>query len=287
MTVERLDLRQAVERYAPDGSTLYLGNFGRQLFAVGHELIRQGRRDIHLVIGSGGILMDQLLGAGVLSAATFAHCWSPVGPVPAWNFRRACERGTDVRLCEVSLGVLCSALRAGAWGVPFMPAPDLAGTVYDEALTSAGLVDRAACSFGSWPVVRALTLDTAFVYVDLADEEGNGVLHTPVGEAALAARAARNVVLVAGRVVGPAELRAQARACAFPGFLTAGVVEEPLALHPDGADDEERDVGFYRRYGEAAATEEGFRAWLERWVLEPRTPREYAERLEEERVSAP
>ena len=98
----RLDIAEAIDRYAPAGATVYVGNFGAQLFAVGHELIRGRRSDLHVIMGSGGILLDQMLAAGVVAEATFGHCWSPVGPAPAYSFRRLCENGAGrrVRLSE-------------------------------------------------------------------------------------------------------------------------------------------------------------------------------------------
>ena len=77
-----MQLEDAVAATVADGDCVWLGNFGAQLFAVGAELIRQGRRDLHVVIGSGGLLLDQLLAAGVCAEVTFTHCWSPVGPRP-------------------------------------------------------------------------------------------------------------------------------------------------------------------------------------------------------------
>ncbi|MFD2349615.1 hypothetical protein ACFSTC_09930 [Nonomuraea ferruginea] len=63
MTGDKLiGLPEAVTAHVQPGRTVYLGNFGAQLFAVGHEIIRQGRTGLHVVIGSGGILLDQLLG---------------------------------------------------------------------------------------------------------------------------------------------------------------------------------------------------------------------------------
>ena len=97
------------------------------------------------MIASGGLLMDQLLGAGVLRSATYGHCWSPVGPSPAWNFRRAAESGdSSVRLHELSLGMMAAALTAGAWDVPFMPVPRAAGTGYvDRGLAARRRAGRA------------------------------------------------------------------------------------------------------------------------------------------------
>ena len=266
---ERLTLAQAVERHVPDGGLVYLGNFGAQLFAVGHELIRQGRRGLRVVLGSGGLLLDQLLGAGMVAEATFAHCWSPVGPVPAWNFRRVCEGGNPagIELREVTLGVLNSALQAGAWDVPFMPTTELAGTGFVEERWAEGLLGRATSPFGDAPVARALVPDIAFVHADACDEDGNGLIRGPLGEVALAAQAARRVVLVTEEIVDPAEIRRCAASCAIPAMLVDVIVLEPFALHPDGAVGRyDRDVSHYEPYGRATATEEGFRDWRATWV---------------------
>jgi glutaconate CoA-transferase subunit A len=260
-------LAEAVSGYVRPGRRVYLGNFGAQLFSVGHEMIRQGARDIDLVIGSGGLLMDQLLGAGVLRSATFAHCWSPVGPAPAWNFRRAAQAGdTTVEMHELSLGLLTAALTAGAWGVPFMPVPGLPGTGYVDEDWSGGRLSTAECGFGTARVVGAEVPDVAFVHVDLADADGNGLLRGPVAEALVAAQAARSTVLVAEQIVDRWTVRGQG--ISIPGVLVDAVVEVPGAVSPDGAVGRyPRDVQAYQRYSSRSATPEGFRAWLREEVL--------------------
>jgi len=268
--VKALTLEVAVSSYVEPGARVYLGNFGAQLFCVGHELIRQRVRDLDAVIASGGLLMDQLLGAGVLRSATYGHCWSPVGPAPAWNFRRAAEAGErTVAMHEMSLGLLTAALTAGAWGVPFMPVPDLPGTGYIDEDWPAGRLAVAQSAFGNARVVRAEVPDVAFVHVDQVDEDGNGVVRGPVGEAVVAAQAARRLVLVAEEV-RPARDMWKA-GITIPGLLVSAYVHRPGAVAPDGAIGRyDRDVTAYRRYSERSFTAQGFEDWLADEVL--RTP---------------
>lgn len=258
------DLAGAVERHVGAGSSVYLGNFGAQLFAVGHEMIRRGVRDVDAVIASGGLLMDQLLGAGVLRSVSYGHCWSPVGPSPAWNFRRAAQRGdSSVEMHEMSLGMLTAALTAGAWGVPFMPVPALPGTGYVTEDWSRGRRSRVTSEFGDCDVVAALTPDVAFVHVDLADVDGNGAIRGPLGEVRVAAQASTAVVLVAEQIVSAEEVRAAG--ITVPGLLVSEVVQLPGAVRPDGAIGRyDRDVVAYADYVAQAATEEGFAAWQAR-----------------------
>lgn len=257
-----IGLSEAVSAYVQTESSVYLGNFGAQLFSVGHELIRQKLTEIDAVIASGGLLMDQLLGAGVLRSATYGHCWSPVGPSPAWNFRRAAESGDGtVELFEMSLGLMTAALTAGAWGVPFMPVPGLPGTGYVDEDWTNGRLSTVRSEFGTADIVPALRPDVAFVHVDKADIEGNGVINGPLGEVLLAAQASAHVVMVAEEIVDTSQVLAEG--IAVPGLLTTAVVHHPGAVAPDGVIGRyDRDVAAYEDYVARASTPEGFAAWL-------------------------
>jgi glutaconate CoA-transferase subunit A len=256
------DLASAVARFVNDGSRIYIGNFGSQLFSVGHEIIRQGRRDLHVVIASGGLLLDQLFGAGVVASATFGHCWSPVGPAPAWNFRRLCEGGdSPVALHELSLGMLSAALAAGAQGLPFMPVAAPAGTGFVDEGWTGGRLAVADTPFGSATVISAEVPDVAFIHVDVADAAGNGYVRGPLGEIVLAAQASSSVVLVAEELAGTDAVLAAG--VTIPGLLVDAVVHHPGALAPDGAIGRYgRDVSAYADYSARSRTPEGFAEWL-------------------------
>jgi glutaconate CoA-transferase subunit A len=257
------DLATAVARHATPGTTVYLGNFGAQLFSVGHEMIRQEVSGIDAVIASGGLLMDQLLGAHVLRSVSYGHCWSPVGPSPAWNFRRAAERGdTSVAMHEMSLGMLTAALTGGAWGVPFMPVPPLDGTGYVTEDWPRGRRARVTSAFGECDVVAAIAPDVAFVHADLVDEHGNASIRGPLGEVLVAAQASQAVVVVAEEIVSAEQVREAG--VTIPGVLVSAVVAHPGAVRPDGAIGRyDRDVAAYADYVAAAATEDGFAAWVD------------------------
>lgn len=257
-----LTLGDAVRTHVHDGDVVYLGNFGAQLFAVGHEIIRQRRRDLDLVIGSGGILLDQLIGAGVAASATFGHCWSPVGPFAAHNFRRLAESGeSPVVFHEVSLGMFTAALTAGAWGVPFMPFPGLDGTGFLTEDWSRGRVEQVSTGFGSANVVRAISPDVAFVHADRCDPDGNAWINGPVSEMPVAAAASRTTVLVVEQLTDAAEMRAHG--VTLPGHLVDAIVVHPGALAPDDAAGRYgRDVAAYVDYAERSRTAEGFAGWL-------------------------
>jgi glutaconate CoA-transferase subunit A len=256
----------AVREHVRPRATVYIGNFGAQLFSVGHELIRQGHSGLHVIAGSGGLLLDQLIGAGVADAVTFAHCWNPVGPAPAWNLRRVAEAATadrfaPVEIRELSLGMLGTAFQAAAWGVPFLPLAISDETGYVQDDWARGLLGRVSSDFGDTWVVRALQPDVAFLHADLADSHGNALLTEPNGEHLVAAQAAVRTVLVAEQVLPDGQHLPHPATLA--GVHVDAVVEHPGAAAPDGTPRRyPRDVDAYADYAAVSATVEGFRSWV-------------------------
>src|SRR5213082_368206 len=115
-----MTMAEAIERFVPDGATVALGTSLEPLvpFAAGHELIRQGRRDLELIGPISDVLFDQLIGAGCVRRVGAA--W--VGNVSAGlghNFRRAVEDGVPhaLELEEHSNFSVGLALQAAAMGV--------------------------------------------------------------------------------------------------------------------------------------------------------------------------
>src|SRR5436309_6721694 len=89
-----LSMREAVARFVADGSSVLMGAALESLipFAAGHEIVRQGRRELTLVGPISDMLFDQLIGAGCVARV----CAAWVGNVSAGlghNYRRAVERG--------------------------------------------------------------------------------------------------------------------------------------------------------------------------------------------------
>src|SRR5947208_10692408 len=94
MADKACSMREAIDRYVPDGSSVVMGTALESLipFAAGHELIRQRRMDLELIGPISDMLFDQLIGAGCVRRITAA--W--VGNVSAGlahNYRRAVEQG--------------------------------------------------------------------------------------------------------------------------------------------------------------------------------------------------
>src|SRR5438105_10718971 len=118
-----LSMRDAIQEWVPDGSSVALGLQLEQMipFAAGHEIVRQKKRGLTLIGPISDILFDQLIGAGCVEKVIAA--W--VGNVmmgSAYNFRRATERKErPLEVINLTNFSVALALQAGAMGVPFLP----------------------------------------------------------------------------------------------------------------------------------------------------------------------
>src|SRR5436309_12530639 len=126
-----VSMREAVARLVPDGASVCLNTAIEALipFAAGHELIRQGRRNLTLIGPISDMLFDQLVGAGCVRQIVAA--W--VGNVSAGlghNYRRAVEHADprSIELEEHSNFSVGLGLLAAAMGVPYLPTRTLLGS---------------------------------------------------------------------------------------------------------------------------------------------------------------
>src|SRR5258706_6223667 len=94
-----MSMAEAIDGFVPDGSVVAMGTALEPLipFAAGHEMIRQGRRDLELVGPISDALFDQLIGAGCVRRVTAA--WGGnVSEGLGHCYRRAFEQGVPHEL---------------------------------------------------------------------------------------------------------------------------------------------------------------------------------------------
>src|SRR2546428_7083600 len=91
-------MRDAVAELVRDGDTVAIEGFTHLIcFAAGHEIIRQGRRDLTLCRMTPDVIYDQMIGAGVASKLVFSWLGNPgVGSLHA--IRRRVERADPAPL---------------------------------------------------------------------------------------------------------------------------------------------------------------------------------------------
>ena len=272
-----VSMAEAVARFVPDGAIVAMGTALETAipFAAGHELIRQGRRDLTLVGPISDALFDQLIGAGCV--ARICAAW--VGNVSeglGHCYRRATERG-EPRPLEVrdhSNFSISLALWAAAWGSPYVPTRTLLGS--DIPTTNPELVPVDGAVH-----VRPVVPDVTILHAQRADAEGRAHLWGPLGISEEAGLAARRVIMCAEELVEPDVVLSDPNRIFLPETKVVAVVHEPGGSHPAPLQGHwRRDHAAYREYAARSRTAEGFRKWLDEWVLGVADRRAYLARLD-------
>src|SRR3989442_10494038 len=122
-------MRDAVARFVRDGDTVVIEGFTHLIcFAAGHEIIRQGRRDLTLCRLTPDLIYDQMIAAGCARKLVFSWGGNPgVGSLHA--FRRAVEgkQAPLLELEEYSHFGMVARFSAGGRGRQILPVHDLTG----------------------------------------------------------------------------------------------------------------------------------------------------------------
>src|SRR5213080_3484368 len=113
-------LQEIIDQYIHDGQSVALEGFTHLIpFAAGHEILRQKKRDLHLIRMTPDLIYDQLIGASCARALTFSWGGNP-GVGSLHRLRDAVENGWPVplELEEHSHAGMAAAYAAGAANLP-------------------------------------------------------------------------------------------------------------------------------------------------------------------------
>jgi len=268
----------------PDGCSIAMGLSLESLipFVAGHEIIRQGKRNLTLIGPISDMLFDQVIGAACVKKIRAA--W--VGNVitgSSYNFRRGIESG-QLLIEDHSNLTIAMALKAGAMGVPFMPARTTLGS--DLYQTNPGLKSM-TCPFTGdrLAAVAAIVPDVAIVHVQRSDEFGNAHSWGNLGVTRDACLASRRIILTTEEIVSPDIISRDPNRVLTPGFQVSAVVHFPWGGHPSPV------PGYYNRdhqafidYRNESKTPEQFLDWQEHWVNGIHGPADYRDMLGQERM---
>ena len=249
-------------------------------FAAGHEIIRQGKRNLTLCRLTPDLIYDQMVAAGVAKKLIFSWAGNP-GVGSLHGIRRAVEKNIPqpVELEEYSHFGLVSRLMAGAAGLPFMPLRTYHGTDLPRVNTQ---IRPIQCPFSGEELyaVPGLTPDVAIVHAQRSDERGDTQVWGLMGVQKEAAFAAKKVIVVVEQVVSEETIRSDPNRTLIPGLVVSAVVHEPWGAHPSYVQGYyDRDNRFYLEWDSISRTEEGMKRYLDEWVHGVSDRTEYFEKL--------
>ena len=271
-------LSEAIAKYVHDGDTIYAAGFTHLIpFAAGHEIIRQGKKNLTLARATPDLIYDMLVAAGCAKKVIFSYMGNPgVGSLRI--VRSALEQG-KLEWEEYSHFGMITRLQAGASGLPFLPMNQTGATDLEKANPN---IKRIPDPFGGKDVivVPALNPDVAIVHVQRADANGNSHLWGIIGEQKEAAFAAKKVILTAEEIVDESVIRSDPNRTMIPGIVVSAVCHVPFACHPSYAQGYyDRDNEFYLAWDKISESAGTVKAWLDEWVYGVKDREEYWQKL--------
>ena len=274
-------LSEAISEYVNDGDTVYAAGFTHLIpFAAGHEIIRQGRKDLTLARATPDLIYDMMVAAGCAKKVIFSYMGNPgVGSLRI--VRSAIEKG-ELEWEEYSHFGMITRLQAGAAGLPFLPMNQTGATSLEDVNPN---IKRIPDPYGGKDVivVPALNPDVAIVHVQRADTSGNAHLWGIIGEQKEAAFAAKKVILTAEEIVDESVIRSDPNRTMIPGIVVSAVCHVPFACHPSYAQGYyDRDNEFYLAWDKVSESVESVKTWLDEWVYGMKDHNEYLGKLGQE-----
>ena len=283
---EFLTLPEAVSRYVHDGDTVVLEGFTHLIpYAAGHEIIRQGRRELELIRMTPDVLYDQMLGVGAARKLVFSWGGNP-GVGSLHRLRDAVEHAwpRSVEIEEHSHAGMAARYVAGASGLPFGVLRGYTGTnLPDHTKTIAPIT----CPFTGEQLtaVPAIRADVGVIHAQQADRHGNIGIWGIQGVQKEAVLSSRHSIVTVEEVVDELDPRVTVT---IPGWVVTAVCEAPGGAHPSYAHGySERDNAFYQYWETVSRDRETFLAWIDAHIMRTSDFSEHLELLRGEMAAMP
>jgi glutaconate CoA-transferase subunit A len=290
-----ISMKEAVAKYTWDGMVYAHGAalpVGSDSIAFGREMLKQGRKDLHVIsncntqqtnlLGAAGAIKKIEVGFAGLEVYGFAN-----------GLKRAIESGKTIGE-DWSNGSIPLRLLGGALNWPFVPATINIGC--DEAWCEAAnpevwpstskipdITDPfTGKTYGAFPCIKP---DVAAIHVTMADIYGNAIMLGTEWSRYELSRAAKQVVLQADFIVDTDCMRQFPNLVRIPDVVVDAVVYWPLGVWPQCSvgvyDSDEKEMFAMNK---ALKTEEGYQEYRQKYVDSYTTVEEYLDMIGKDKI---
>jgi len=274
-------LREAMASLLHDGDLVAMEGFTHLIpFAAGHEVIRQGRKNLTLVRMTPDVIYDQLIGAGCAKKLIFSWGGNP-GVGSLHRLRDAVEHDwpTALEIQEHGHGDLSNAYVAGASKLPFAVLRAYAGSDLPKFNDKIKFIE---CPFTgeTLAAVPSIQPDLTVIHAQKSDRKGNVLLWGILGVQKEAVLAAKRAIVTVEEIVD--DLKAWPNACILPGWTVSAVCCVPGGAAPSYAHGYyERDNRFYQAWDTIARKRDSFQNWIKSHILDTENFDEFCRVLKE------
>jgi len=230
MRSKLMNLEEAVSKIN-DGSSVAIGGIGQNKvpMAAVMEIIRQGKKNLHIIGREKGIDFELLIRNGCVSKISSAYVGLEEFGLSK-SFRSAVEKG-EVKFLEHTCGSIINALRAGVMGIPFIPIKGLFGSDLFRVRED---FKEITCPFTKEKLVAvpAINPDVGIIHCQEADEYGNVRIYGTLFEDIFIAKASKYTVVTVEKIISNDEIRKEPEKTTIPYFYVDAVVECPEGAKP-------------------------------------------------------
>ncbi len=274
-----MPLSQAVRENLDDGDTVAFEGFTHLIpHAAGHEVIRQGFKDLTLIRMTPDIIYDQMIGMGMAKKVVFSYAGNP-GVGLLRRMRDAIENGYPraIETVEHSHAAMANAYEAGAAGLPCAVFRGYKGADLPKVNPE---IKSVTCPFTGEELaaIPAHRPDVTFIHAQKANERGDVLIEGIVGVQKEAALAARRVVVTVEEIVPDFE-GLHPNLTVLPHWTVTAIAIVRGGAHPSYTHGYyARDNAAYLEWDKVSADRELFTQWMKDNVLNA-TPEVFAERI--------
>lgn len=261
--------KEAVSKFIHEGDNLGISTSSVPS-ALMWEIVRQKDRikNMDLTVCSQIGTSAPIIGSGLVRKVECGYVWGGVEGEDA-VFRRAVEKGIPRPLEVEEYSNFGMGMRwlAGSMGLPFMLTKSQLGS---DIIVNNPKIKVMDDPYTGEPValVPASNPDVSIIHASRADEIGNVQYYGLVGNSDIQARASKHVIVSVEEVVTQAEIQRMPNMTVIPYYYVDAIVHAPFGAHW-------REASFFYHhdlaYGLDAfkqfATQEGFEAWVEKYIL--------------------
>jgi glutaconate CoA-transferase subunit A len=258
-----LPLDEAISLLVRDGDCVALEGFTHLIpFAAGHEIIRQGRRELTLARLTPDLILDQLIGMGCAQKLIFSWGGNP-GVGSLHRFRDAVENAwpRPLEVEEHSHAGLANRYVAGASKLPFAVLRGYTGT---DLARASSQVAEIVCPFTGEKLsaVPALNPDVSIIHAQRADREGNVQMWGITGVQKEAVLSATRSLVTVEEIVE--QLEPHPGAVVLPNWVVTSVALVPGGSYPSYATSySQRDNAFYQAWDAISRDRATFTSWMD------------------------
>ncbi|MBC7384686.1 MAG: CoA transferase subunit A [Cryobacterium sp.] len=261
-------MNEAISESVSSGNSILIDGFTHLIcFAAGHEIIRQGIKDLTAIRLTPDLVYDQLIEADCVKKMIFSWAGNPgVGSLHALRRRSEKASVSRIELEEYSHFGMVARLLAGSSGLPFWPLKNYRGTNIADANP---LIKKIECPYTGEEIatVPAIHPDVAVLHCQRADRLGNAQVWGLMGTQKETAFASKRVIVVAEEIVDTSVLRADPNRTLIPSIVVDHVVHEPWGAHPSYVQGfYDRDNDFYVAWEDISKNPETYQAYLSEFV---------------------